>query len=303
MLGGYRTYCCGLLLLGLFSYTSQAQELRAEVEVRTDELGTAFDRSLVSSLEIQLRELLNKTSFTPLSYTEQERIEARFSLHIHGLNEQGEWKGDLIINARRPVYHSDYKTTTFLWKDPQLSFSYRPGEPLIFQGRDTDHPLVLLLSYYVYLILVNDLDSFSPHGGDQLIDQLRELADVGRAHADWLGWEALGKGSERLALLAHYDQTEGDSSRQAWYQYHRLGLDQLADTPQEARSQIMDAITSWSREDAHKHGQPWYTMLRETKLSEMISLFKGASSEEKAHLHSLLQELFPGTHAPLQSLQ
>ena len=95
MLGGYRTYCCGLLLFGLFSHTSQAQELRAEVEVRTEELGTAVDRSLVSSLEIQLRELLNKTSFTPLSYTEQERIEARISLHIHGLNEQGEWKGDL----------------------------------------------------------------------------------------------------------------------------------------------------------------------------------------------------------------
>ena len=256
MLGGYRTYCCGLLLLGLLSYTSQAQELRAEVEVRTEELGTAVDHSLVSSLEIQLRELLNKTSFTPLSYTEQERIEARFSLHIHGLNEQGEWKGDLIINARRPVYHSDYKTTTFLWKDPQLSFSYRPGEPLIFQGRDTDHPLVLLLSYYVYLILVDDLDSFSPHGGDRLIDQLHELADVGRAHADWLGWEALGKGSERLTLLANYDQAEGRSSRQACYQYHRLGLDQLADSPQEARAQIMDAITSWSRKDAHKHGQP-----------------------------------------------
>ena len=74
MLGGYRTYCCELLLLGLLSYTSQAQELRAEVEVRTEELGTAIDRSLVSSLEIQLRELLNKTSFTPLSYTEKSAL-------------------------------------------------------------------------------------------------------------------------------------------------------------------------------------------------------------------------------------
>ena len=44
-------------------------------------------------------------------------------------------------------------------------------------------------------------------------------------------------------------------------------------------------------------------MLRETKLSEMISLFKSTSSEEKAHLRGLLQELFPGAHAPLQALQ
>lgn len=305
MIGKGRQGLCLLLCLILSSVASTAsgQELRAEVEIQADGLGASVDRGLLASLRQQLYELLNRTSWASISYTEPERIEAQFSLQLRELTPDGRWQGDLVVSARRPVYHSDYKTTVFLWRDRELSFTYQSGERLLFQGRETQHPLVMLLAYYVHLILASELDSFSPLRGTLLEPALQELAQEARSHSDWPGWVTEGKGRERLALLEHFSAPDDVPLRQAWYHYHRLGLDLLADSLPEGKTNVLNALTQLRDHTRQSGYSPWMTLVEDSKQTEVINLFKSATSEQKSSARTLLQDLFPSSQGHLQALQ
>lgn len=295
---------CGIIVLGLSLSILKvsAQELRAEVEISASSSKTPPSPSWINALRQQITHLLNQTRWTMLSYKPEERIEALFRLELREQDSQGQWLGELQISARRPVHHTDYKTTTCLIRDKELAFSYTPGEALLYRERETDHPLTMLLAYYVYYLLASDLDSYSPLGGNPLIPQLLELAQEAEGHADWVGWQTRGKGNERRLLLERFENPEEEPLRQLWYHYHRLGLDQLADQPSEARLMILQQLRELSEKPALGLPSATLLQLKETKLQELISLYRSSPTAQKAEAYTLLDQLFPGNGDQLRAL-
>ena len=116
-------FVCGIL------QPLQAQELRATVELRSEALGSD-GQVHQQALQRQLTDLLSRTRWTDLAYKEGERIEAHFLFTLHERSEAGEYRGELIISAHRPVYGTDYKSPTLLLRDPHITFTYLPGESL-----------------------------------------------------------------------------------------------------------------------------------------------------------------------------
>lgn len=291
-----------LLLASLTGGLSSAQEFRAEVEVRPQD-GVSLPATSRDALRQQLLNLFNQTQWTALRYLPQERIELQIGLILRGQTSEGWWQGELTIQARRPVYHSTYKTTTLLLRDAELSFPYEPGLRLRYQHDELDHPLTALLAYYAYYALASDLDSFSPLGGDALKSELSQIASLAEGHSDWTGWQARGKGSERRRLLERFEQAEERPLRQAWYHYHRLGLDQLADQPEEARQALLTALKDALANQPSGFPTTTLRQLEETKLSELIELFRSSTPSQRAELRELLQELSPRSRERLQALR
>lgn len=292
-----------LLLLGMISWVSAtAQELRAEVEIHSDAASGGLPPAQREGLRQQLLTLLNQTSWTTMRYLPQERIELQVGLTIRGKTPAGWWQGELTIQAHRPVYHATYKTSTLLLRDSQVAFPYELGQPLRYQREELDHPLTALIAYYVYYTLACDLDSFSPLGGDEMKSTLSLLASQAEGYSDWSGWQALGKGSERRRLLDRFELADEIPLREAWYRYHRLGLDELVDHPEEGRRALLDALQN-IRSTQHL-GLPSTTLqqIEETKLSELIELFRSSPPAMRAELRELLGELSPRSRERLQAL-
>ena len=75
------------------------------------------------------------------------------------------------------------------------------------------------------------------------------------------------------------------------YTYYRAGLDKLYDNETEARSNILQALTQLQAFNKEVPNTMVVEFLLQTKLIELIGIFKNASSDEKAKAVEILSQL------------
>ena len=92
--------------------------------------------------------------------------------------DETNFKSEIQIQARRPVYNSSYTTTLLNFRDQQLDFEYTEGEPLDYNSNTLTSNLTATIVFYVYVILGLDFDSFAPKGGTTYIP-------VSYTHLNW----------------------------------------------------------------------------------------------------------------------
>lgn len=288
-------FVCGIL------QPLQAQELRATVELRSEALGSD-GQVHQQALQRQLTDLLSRTRWTDLAYKEGERIEAHFLFTLHARIEAGEYRGELVISAHRPVYGTDYKSPTLLLRDPHVTFTYLPGESLTYQETEPEHPLVALCSFYALYVIASDLDSFSPLGGSRLQARLSALVASAASHPDWKGWSTHERGLSRARRLEHFTSQEDEPYRQCWYRYHREGLDRLESKPEEAHNTLLQVVKELSGLHRNHPRTIALTDWEQTKLPELVQLFRSAPEAERRRLSEYLRQLFPTEEERLRTL-
>ncbi len=291
-----------LLVLTLGLLPLRAQELRATVELRTEALGSE-GQIHYEGLRRQLTDLLGRTRWTDLAYKEGERIDVSFIFTLHERSEAGEYKGELIISARRPIYGTDYMSPTLLLRDPSITFTYLPGDPLTYQETEPEHPLVALCSFYALYVIASDLDSFSPLGGSRLQPRLSALVASAMSHPDWKGWSSTERGLSRARRLEYLTSQEDERYRQCWYRYHREGLDRLSSSPEEAREVLLEVTKELVELRKIRSRSVALSDLEQTKLPELIQLFRSAPQSERLLLSERLRQLFPTAGDQLQALR
>ena len=79
---------------------------------------------------------------------------------------------NLEIQSRRPVYNTDYFSPTYNFKDTKFTFAYTEHEPLIFNEQSFTSNLVSTMSFYAYLMLGIDEDTFKELGGTEYFEKV-----------------------------------------------------------------------------------------------------------------------------------
>ena len=294
-----------LFLLSLLLYyrgLSHAEELRVAVEVRAEALGES-DRTRYETLQRQLSDLFNRTRWTELSYQDEERIEATFTLILLEHRGEGGYTAEVVVSARRPVYHSSYRTTTLLLRERGVSFSYLAGDQLTYSETELGHSLVALVAYYALYLIATDLDSFSPLGGSLIQPRLSALVASAASRPDWKGWDSSERGLSRYRRAGRFLSSEEEVYRQCWYRYHRLGLDRMADAPEEARKVILEVLHELRTFCKDHFQSPSLSELENAKLPEIVELFATAPQQTRQQVLELLQSLFPTASTRLQPLR
>lgn len=281
---------------------SHAEELRVTVEVRAEALGES-DRTRYETLQRQLSDLFNRTHWTDLVYQDEERIEATFTLILLERKGEGDYTAEVVVSARRPVYHSDYQTTTLLVRERGISFSYLAGDQLTYRETELEHSLVALVAYYSLYLIATDLDSFSPLGGSLLQPRLSTLLSTAASRPDWQGWSSSERGLSRYRRASRFLSSEEEVYRKCWYRYHRLGLDRMADAPEEARKVILDVLQELSTFAKGHFLSPSLSELESAKLPEIVELFARAPQQTRRQVLELLESLFPTASTRLQPLR
>lgn len=272
-----------------------AQELDATVSINAQQIEAAY-RDRFNTLQESLQEFINNQQWTNTQFSTQERIQCSFAITINEMPASDAYSASMTIQARRPVYYSTYQSTTFNWKDESLSFTYTEGQNLTYNEFNLDNELVATVAYYIYMVLGTDFDSFSPQGGEAYLRKAENIVSQMQS-SDNRGWKAFDSKRNRHALItALLDPNQADY-RQAWYNYHRLGLDAMYQSIDKGRAQVTATFPMLSNVRSADSQTPLLGFFIGAKLDELVNIYSEAPMTEKQKIYTQLQELFP-TYAP-----
>lgn len=280
-----------LLILGFDRAFSQ--ELNARVSINHQQIqGT--NTAIFENLQKALTSFLNDRQWTNLQFTPTERIECTFNIILNKYNEsENRFEGSLQVQANRPVYDASYKTTEFAFQDPDLAFTFQEFDQLEFRLEQIDNNLTAIFAYYVYLILGIDMDTMSLRGGQAQLENALFIVNSAQ-NINEKGWKAFDDNKNRYALISDYLDPSLESFRQMQYQYHRNGLDEMAQNAERGRSVISEALTLLRTTKQKKSMNPWPQLFTEYKKDELINLFKSKGTvQERESVCNLLVSINP----------
>lgn len=290
-------------LLGLAlscSCAGMAQELNARITVNGDKIANA-NKSVFTTLQNALTEFINNRKWTDATFTVNERIDCSMTIIVNEM-EESSFKGEIQVQARRPVYNSSYTTTLLNFRDQQFDFEYMEGEPLEYQENMLTGNLTATVVFYIYIILGLDFDSFSPLGGTAYIQQAQQIVSLAQSQS-WSGWKAFDSNRNRHAVATALQDNASEAFRNLWYTYHRKGLDEMAANPDRGRTTIIEALPALQEVKKARPTSVLLQMFSDAKLDEIVLIYSKATTQEKQSGYKLLQEIYPTETTRLEALQ
>lgn len=229
-----------LLFCLLASASMNAQEFMATVTVDFAQVQTS-DTRVFQILQRSLSDFINTTKWTDKFYKPHEKIECSFVI-IMTQREGNSFRGRLQIQSRRPIFNSGYFSPVLNFVDTNFAFDYIENEELIFNVRKfSNKNLTDVIVFYVYYILGMDADTYQLEGGTQYFNLSQQIAK-NAASSRYGGWNEIEGNRTRAALINSTLRSDNKTLRNVYYQYHRLGLDAMADNESRAKNTIGNAL-------------------------------------------------------------
>lgn len=278
-----------LALMLCATLPSAAQELQAKVTINHSKVqGT--DASVFDNLQQQLEQFINGTQWTSLQFQKNERIVCNFNITVTKHDPATNlFTCTATIQANRPVYNSSYTTTLFNIQDRDFNFEFAQFDQLNFNEETIDNQLVALIGYYSLLIIGFDLDSFSPNGGEDVLQRCMNLTNNAQ-NMNFTGWKAFENSRNRFAIINDYLEGAMQPFRKLQYDYYRTGLDEMANNAERGRTNITTALET----DLKKaHEDRPMSMLPQIwtdyKKDELANIYKGKGTQkEKQSVYDIL---------------
>ena len=268
-------------LLWLLRITASAQELRAKVSVNHSQIqGTEV--AVFESLQKALEQFVNTRQFTGFQFKENERIVCNFNLTVVKYDrETNTFSCKALIQANRPVYNSSYSSVLYNVTDGDFNFSFSQFDQLEFNEEILSNQLTALMAYYAYLIIGLDLDSFSPLGGEEVLQRCLNLVNNAQ-NLPFTGWKAFDNSRNRFAIINDYLDGGMRAFRQLQYSYYRMGLDAMAADAELGRANITEALVQGLKKS---HEDKPLSMLPQIwtdfKRDELVNIYKGKGTQKE----------------------
>ena len=247
-----------------------AQELNCKVTINSDQVSQT-NQQVFKTLERSLNYFVNKNKWSNRVYKENERVNAQMFIIITEY-ESNRFKGNIQIQSSRPVFNTSYETPVFNYKDNQFNFEYIEFQPLIFNENIFESNLVSVISYYVYVILGLDADTFSLEGGNDYFSVAQKIVTQAQS-SNSAGWSQSSDRS-RFELVDNLMSNTYREYRVAMYNYHRKGIDILADNNSTGKQVIAGTMKLFE------------TMINRRPNAFLIQTFFDAKSDEIQNVFS-----------------
>ena len=293
-----------LIALLLASQWLVAQELNTTVKINTQKLLTV-DAKVFGTLEQSIREFMNNQKWTDDVYERDERIDCNMLLTIQEELSPTSFKAELAIQVSRPVYGSNYKTVIFNQIDRDITFTYEQFQPIVYSRNSYNDNLSSILSFYAYITIGTDYDSFSPMGGDkyfQLAQDVMNTLPQSIASGD-RGWNSLSNNKNRFWIVENMLSPRMKLYRQAMYDYHRQGLDVMSTDLAKGRQAMADALLKVGEANQSYPNSAIIQMFNNAKSSEVIEIFKRGSSTEQDRVIQVMSRVDPAGSSKYRAIK
>ena len=292
-------FCLQILVIGCTLLVSgasciHAQELQAKITINHAQI-SGTDNAVFDNLQQTLERFVNERQWTHLQFQKNERINCNFNLTVSKYDKsQGLFTCKALIQANRPVYNSAYTTTIYNNVDENFIFKFAEFDQIEFNEETLDNQLTALFAYYAYLIIGLDLDTFSPMGGEDILQRCMNLTNNAQ-NLDFPGWKAFDNNRNRYAIIADYLDGGMKPFRQLQYDYYRKGLDEMANNAERGRTEITTTLEEnlkKARENKPLSLLP--QIWTDYKKDELANIYKGKGTQkEKESIYDLLFSINP----------
>ncbi|MFP3592244.1 DUF4835 family protein [Chryseobacterium sp. SIMBA_038] len=268
-----KKYISLFLLLFIFNL-SFSQELLATVQVNYQALGGS-NQQAYKALEKSLRDFINNTSWTGKKLQNFEKVKCNFYIVLRESPGNNKYKGEVLVQAVRPVYNTNYESSLLNIQDQRFSFEYIENENLIFNERQfSGKNLIDVISFYVYTILGYDADSFQSSGGTPWFQKAQQIAQNGESQNTYEGWKQINEPRNRSQLIKEIMSPNMVQLRSLFYTYHRAGLDNLFNQDQiPAKKVIFDGLLQLKTYESNFTQNYYLDVFLTTKGSEIFNIF------------------------------
>ena len=255
------------------------------------QVGTT-DRQVFKDMEQALARFMNERQWTKNVYAPEERINCNMLVTINNMPSVGSYTASVQIQSSRPVYNSGYETVLLNYADRDWQFEYVESTPLDFSDNSYNSNLTSMLAFYAYIIIGFDNDSFEKFGGDPVFQKALNVMNLAQS-SQMPGWQAFQGNRNRYWLIENLTNQQLRPIREAYYTYHRLGLDIFADKPDDARNQILDALKKVQGANRQLPNSVLKIAFFDAKAEELSKIFEKGSPAVKKEAYTVFVAVDP----------
>ncbi len=287
------------VVFSLFVQVS-AQELRCNISISAQKIQGA-NRTMFETMQSDLYEFMNNRKWTDHQYTMDERIECNFFINLDEQISSDEFKGSIQIQLRRPVFNSSYETILLNIKDNDFHAKYVEYQTLEFNETSNKDNLTNILAFYAYIVIGMDYDSFSPEGGTEYFQKAQTIVNNSQ-NAREKGWKAYESERNRYWLAENILNKSYSGFRSCMYQYHRLGLDIMADKAPEGRGVIAESLKSIQKVFRIRPSLYILQVFFDAKSDELVNIFSKSFPDERNRVTVILNECDPSNGSKYEKI-
>lgn len=269
-----------------------AQELNCVVNVQARQI-EGSERVVFDEMQKAVFQLINGRKWTRDEYETYERIDCSILITLEERLGANQFSGNIQVQASRPVYNTDYKTPIMNIRDEDFVINYNQFEPLLYNEGTYSGELATILAFYVYMILGYDYDSYSLEGGTPYFQEAQRIVNNAQSSSE-LGWKAFENQRNRYWLIENALSARFKPLRKTYYNYHRLGMDEMQLNMQKGRTAITNTLKGLM--PVHNVNPSSYNMQAffNAKMQEILNLYTEASEQEIREITELLITIDPG---------
>ena len=272
-----------------------AQELNCTVTINSDQI-EGSNKQVYETLKQGIEEYMNQNRWTNMTFAETEKIECSMLIVVKQVLGNS-YSCEMTLQSRRPVYGTTYTTPLLNFKDNAFNFTYQEFDRIEWQQNQFTTNLTAMLAYYCYLIIGHDLDSYQRLGGTPCFRMCEEIVNACQSASmegsEQKGWLAFDSNRNRYALINNLQDEAFKKYRNFYYEYHRLGLDEMSGNVTNGRARIAEGLPVLK--EAYRARPATYVIntFLDAKADELVDIFRKGTDKEKKEVYDLLIDIDP----------
>jgi len=290
-----------LILLLCIGLSANAQDLNARVTVLSPKIQTS-NKHVFQSLEQAMKDFLNGHKWCADAIQPNERMDCSFTFNITAWDGSSAFSAELQVQSQRPIFNSGYTTTLLNVNDKAFDFTYTEGQTVDYTDQNFQSNLSAVMAFYAYIIVGMDYDSFAKFSGTPYFAAAQNVVTQAQS-TSFKGWKAFDGNLSRYWLAENLNNKLYTNLRGFMYDYHRNGLDLMADNPATGRKVIAGILPTLMQLDRTRLGAMLPTVFFSAKADELVSIFTNADLQTKNQAVNVLSQADPANGQKYQALR
>ena len=244
------------------------------------------NQQVFSTLEKSINEFINNNLWNNKSLETHQRVKLNLVLNLNSYVGSN-FIGTLQVQVERPVYESTYLTPIFNFLDKDISFQYDEYQPLFYNPASFESNLISILSFYVYIAMGMEADTFKTNGGTNFFKEAQKIVSLAQQNST-KGWNQSDGTRNRFWLVDTLLSNTFKEYRTVQYEYHRRGMDFMTTNLKKAKVSVINSLQKFLPLYKRRPNAFLIQTFFDAKSDEIVDIFsQGPQIEIKQTLKTL----------------
>ena len=235
------------------------------------------------TLEKSVNEFINNNLWNDKFLKTHQRVKFNLVLNLNSYVGSN-FTGTLQVQVERPVYESTYLTPIFNFLDKDISFQYDEYQPLFYNPVNFESNLISILSFYVYVAMGMEADTFKINSGTPFFKEAQKIAQQNNIK----GWNQSDGTRNRFWLVDTLLSNTFREYRTVQYEYHRRGMDFMTTDLKKAKNGVSFSLEKFLPLYKRRPNAFLIQTFFDAKADEIVDIFsQGPEIEIKQTLKTL----------------